>query len=55
MVRGNGSETGLVGYVPAELLEEGVDELAAKLGFVVLLRAVRIDVTVEGFDKVDNS
>ena len=47
-------EAGLVGDIPAELFEEGVDELAAKLSLVVVGGAVSVDIAVEGFDKLDN-
>jgi hypothetical protein len=42
--------------VPAEALEaeEGVDELAARLRFVVLAGAVGIGIAVESLDQIDD-
>ena len=40
--------------VPSEGLEEGVDELAANLGFVVVGRGVVVAVGVEAFDELED-
>ena len=38
----------------AELFEEGVEEFAAELGFVVLAGFVGVEVALETFDEVDD-
>jgi len=43
---------GGVGDVPAQGGEEGVDEFAADLGFVVVGGGVGVAVAVEGFDEL---
>ena len=42
----------LVVHVPAECLEERVNELAAELGLVVLARAAGVAVALEALDKL---
>ena len=44
----------LVGDVPAQRLEEGVDELAADLGFVVRAAAIAVQVGAEALDEIDD-
>ncbi|MDQ3493800.1 MAG: hypothetical protein M3452_11160, partial [Chloroflexota bacterium] len=44
---------GVVVDIPAEQPEEGIDELAANLGFVVAARAIGIPVLVEAGDEID--
>ena len=44
-----------VRYVPAQFFEERVDEFSAKLGLIILLRTVGVDVAVKRLDKFCNS
>jgi len=39
-------------HIPAEGLEEWVDELPASLGFVVLVAAVALAISLESFNKL---
>ena len=50
---GFGVASGVVD-VPAEGFEEGVEEFAADLGFVVLAGFVGVEVALEAFDEIED-